>query len=173
MDRSSPGDLRPLVRMSGTVGSPHRHRSRTERRNVISRTEYGDSSDWVSALTGSGPAREQAVASLHELLLRVARREVSRRRAAIGVDGPELDDLAHQAAADAVIAIIAKIGRFRGESRFTTWAYKFVVLEVSNKIGRHFWQRRTWPMEQEEWDRLPDRFGIPPADQAAGPLTKS
>jgi RNA polymerase sigma-70 factor (ECF subfamily) len=94
----------------------------------------------------------------------------------------ELDDLAHQAAADAVIAIIAKIGRFRGESRFTTWAYKFVVLEVSNKIGRHFWQRRTWPMEQEEWDRLPDRFGIPPADQAeggiwsrryAGPSTKS
>ena len=132
------------------------------------RAAYGDSSDWVSALTGSGPAREQAVESLHELLLRVARREVSRRRAAIGVDGPELDDLAHQAAADAVIAIIAKIRRFRGESRFTTWAYKFVVLEVANKIGRHFWQRRTWPMEQEEWDRLPDRFGIPPADQAEG-----
>jgi len=101
-------------------------------------------------------------------MLGVARGEVSRRRATIGVEGPELDDLAHQAVADAVIAIIAKIRRFRGESRFTTWAYKFVVLEVSNKIGRHFWRRRTWPMEQEEWDRLPDRFGVRPADQAEG-----
>jgi RNA polymerase sigma-70 factor (ECF subfamily) len=125
-----------------------------------------DSRDWVNALTGSGPVREQAVVNLHELLLRVARREVSRRRAAISVDGPELDDLAHQAAADAMIAITAKIRQFRGESRFTTWAYKFVVLEVSNKIGRHFWQRQTWPIEQEDWDRLPDRFGLRPEDQA-------
>jgi RNA polymerase sigma factor (sigma-70 family) len=137
-----------------------------EAARVGGRVAYGDSSAWVSALTASGPARDQAVASLHELLLRVARREVSRRRTAIDVDGPELDDLAHQAAADAVIAIIAKIRQFRGESRFTTWAYKFVVLEVAGKIGRHFWQRRTWPMEQEEWDRLPDRFGVRPADQA-------
>jgi RNA polymerase sigma-70 factor (ECF subfamily) len=148
--------------------SPSESAGKAERDSVHRRVAYGDPYDWVSALTGSGPSREQAVAGLHQLLLRVARAEVSRRRVAIGVDGPELDDLAHQAAADAVIAIITKIGRFRGESRFTTWAYKFVVLEVSNKIGRHFWQRQTWPMEQEEWDRLPDRFGVRPADQAEG-----
>lgn len=35
--------------------------------------------------------------------------------------GPELDDLAYQAAADALLAIMAKVGQFRGESRFTTW----------------------------------------------------
>lgn len=126
----------------------------------------GDSRDWVSELSDSGPVHDQAVARLHALLLRVARREVSRRRGILDIDGPELDDLAHQAAADAVVAIIEKIGRFRGESRFTTWAYKFVVFEVSNKIGRHFWQRRTWPIEQENWDRLPDRFGFRPEDQA-------
>jgi RNA polymerase sigma factor (sigma-70 family) len=148
--------------------SPSEPAGKAERDLAHRRVAYGDSYDWVSALTGSGPVREQAAVRLHELLLRVARGEVSRRRATIGVEGPELDDLAHQAAADAVIAIIAKIRRFRGESRFTTWAYKFVVLEVSNKIGRHFWQRRTWPMEQEEWDRLPDRFGVRPADQAEG-----
>ncbi|WP_285584944.1 RNA polymerase sigma factor [Actinoallomurus iriomotensis] len=120
----------------------------------------------MSALTGTGSAREQAITSLHELLLRVARREASRRRAALGIDGPELDDLAHQAAADALVAITAKVRQFRGESRFTTWAYKFVVLEVANKIGRHFWQWRTWPIEQEDWERLPDRFGLRPEDQA-------
>jgi RNA polymerase sigma factor (sigma-70 family) len=126
----------------------------------------GDSRDWVSELSGSGPVHDQAVVSLHALLLQVARREVSRRRATLDIDGPELDDLAHQAAADAVVAIIEKIGRFRGESRFTTWAYKFVVFEVSNKIGRHFWRRHAWPIEQEDWDRLPDRFGFRPEDQA-------
>ena len=32
----------------------------------------------------------------------------------------------------------AKIGQFQGESRFTTWAYKFVIFEMSAKISRHF-----------------------------------
>jgi RNA polymerase sigma-70 factor, ECF subfamily len=127
---------------------------------------YQDSRDWVSALTGTESVREQAIVDLHGLLLRVARRETLRRRAALGIDGPELDDLAHQAAADALVAITAKVRQFRGDSRFTTWAYKFVILEVSNKVGRHFWQRRTWPIEQEDWDRLPDRFGLRPEDQA-------
>jgi RNA polymerase sigma-70 factor (ECF subfamily) len=139
----------------------------TARRQVARRqATCRDARDWVSALTGTGSVREQAVADLHALLLRVARREAYRRRAALGVDGPELDDLAHQAAADALVAITAKVRQVRGESRFTTWAYKFVVLEVSNKIGRHFWQRRPWPIEQEDWDRLPDRFGLRPEDQA-------
>jgi hypothetical protein len=54
------------------------------------------------------------------------------------ISGPELDDLAYQAAPDALLALTAKIGQFQGESRFTTWAYKFVIFEVSAKIGRHF-----------------------------------
>ena len=80
--------------------------------------------------------------------------------------GPELDDLAHQAAADAVVAVIAKIGEFRGESRFTTWAYKFVIFEVSAKIGRHFWRQPRVPMEAADWERLPDRFGLDPARES-------
>ncbi len=146
--------------------SPSEPADTAEREPARRRAAGRDSHDWVSALTGTGSVREQAVADLHALLLRVARREAFRRRAALGVDGPELDDLAYQAAADAVVAIIAKVREFREESRFTTWAYKFVLLELANKIGRHFWQRRTWQMEQEDWDRLPDRFGLRPEDQA-------
>jgi RNA polymerase sigma-70 factor, ECF subfamily len=82
------------------------------------------------------------------------------------VSGPELDDLAHQAAADALLAIIAKLGQFRGESRFTTWAYKFVIFEVSTKLGRHFWRNPTVSLEAEDWDRLPGRFGFDPAHEA-------
>jgi len=89
-----------------------------------------------------------------------------RRRSPAAITGVERDDLAHQAAADAMVAITAKLDRFRGESRFTTWAYRFVVLEVSAKIGRHFWRGPQVALDVEDWDRLPDRFGLDPARAA-------
>ncbi len=125
-----------------------------------------ESAEWVRVLAGAGPAREAALARLHELLLRIARGEVARRGPRLQVTGPELDDLAYQAAADALVAITGKIGQFRGESRFTTWAYKFVILDVSAKIGRHFWRNPGVPLDAEEWGRLPGHFGFDPAYQA-------
>ncbi len=91
---------------------------------------------------------------------------MARRGPRLRITGPELDDLAHQAAADALLAITAKLGQFRGESRFTTWAYKFVIFEVSAKIGRHFWRHPAVPLDAEDWERLPGWFGFDPAEQA-------
>jgi RNA polymerase sigma-70 factor (ECF subfamily) len=125
-----------------------------------------DSERWVRALESTGSGFEDACARLHELLLKIARSEISRRRGSHRVNGPELDDLAHQAADDALVAITRKIGQFRGESKFTTWAFKFVVFEVSAKLGRHFWRTADVALEGEEWGRLPDRFGIDPAGEA-------
>ncbi|HEY3955918.1 MAG TPA: hypothetical protein VGM53_21300 [Streptosporangiaceae bacterium] len=121
---------------------------------------------WVQALRAEGADRERAAARLHEMLLRVARAEVHRRSWQLRISGPELDDLAYQAAADAAIAVMAKLGDFRGESRFTTWAYKFVIFEVSAKLGRHFWRQPTVPLDTGDWDRLPGRFGLDPARQS-------
>jgi RNA polymerase sigma-70 factor (ECF subfamily) len=126
-------------------------------------TDLG-SDEWVASLRDG--CRDTAVAQLHELLLRVARSEVRRRNAGGQITGPELDDLAYQAAADAVLLVTSRIDEFRGESRFTTWAYKFVVFEVSTKLGRHFWKHRSAPSHAPEWDRLPDRLGMPPAEAA-------
>ena len=125
-----------------------------------------ESAEWLCALAGQGPQQEAALARLHEMLLRVAQRECRRRGPRLRITGPELDDLAYQAAADAMVAITAKLGQFRGESRFTTWAYRFVIFEVSAKIGRHFWRNPGVPLGAEEWDRLPDRFGFEPAQEA-------
>src|SRR5215470_14601837 len=125
-----------------------------------------DSAEWLRVLADTGPRREAALARLHEMLLRIARAEMGRRGPGLRLTGPELDDLAYQAAADALIAITGKLGQFRGESRFTTWAYKFVLVEVSAKIGRHFWRRPGVRLDAEDWDRLPDRFGFDPAQQA-------
>jgi RNA polymerase sigma-70 factor (ECF subfamily) len=117
-----------------------------------------ESRAWLSALRGQGPDRERAVAELHGLLLRAARHELSRRRAALSyVRGEELDDIAMQAADDALMAVLAKLDDFRGESRFTTWAYKFALLEAGVKLRRRAWQGREVLLEPDSWDRFADR----------------
>src|SRR4051812_25166577 len=116
-----------------------------------------ESVDWPRALTSRGC--DAAYARLHPLLLRFARRELGRRA---WIRGPELDDLAYQVTADALVSIRRRLSDFRGESRFLTWAYKFVLFEVAKKSGRHFWRLQHTPMDAEDWDQLPDRFGLDP-----------
>src|SRR5690349_18911953 len=119
--------------------------------------EEATSEQWLAALRGSGRERDAAVASLHELLIRAARFELSRRREALHfVRGEELDDIANQAADDALVAILAKLGDFRGASRFTTWAYKFVLLEAGVKARRRAWQGREVSLDDTAWDRVRD-----------------
>jgi RNA polymerase sigma-70 factor, ECF subfamily len=59
-----------------------------------------------------------------------------------------------------MLAILGKLDDFRGESRFVTWAYRFVILEVSSKLGRHYWRNPPVELDAGQWERLPDRFGI-------------
>ena len=126
-----------------------------------------ESADWLRRLSaGDGLRRHEAEGELHARLLRIALAEVRRRSAGTPVGGPELDDLAHQAAADAMLAILAKLAGFRGESRFMTWAYRFVMLEVSSKLGRHYWRDPPVALDAGQWERLPDRLGIDPQQHA-------
>ena len=125
-----------------------------------------ESSAWLSRLAAEGGERQAAERELHARLVRIALAEVRRRSASTPVTGPELDDVAHQAAADAMLAILAKLGDFRGESRFITWAYRFVILEVSAKLGRHYWRNPPVALDAGQWERLPDRFGIDPVRHA-------
>ena len=125
-----------------------------------------ESSEWLRTLSAGGAEQDAAEARLHRLLIRVSASELHRRRTQLDVTGPELDDMAHQAAADALVSITARLGQFRGESRFTTWACKFAIFEVSAKVGRHFWRRPQLPYDAEAWEALPDRFGFDAADGA-------
>jgi len=113
--------------------------------------------DWVDALRADGPERDRAVASLHDLLLRAARFEIGRRRAALShVRGEELDDIAVQAADDALVAVLAKLDDYRGASRFTTWAYKFALLEAGVRLRRRAWQDREVVLDAERWPGFAD-----------------
>src|SRR5258708_20133554 len=113
---------------------------------VIPAALDAESAEWLRALDEAGARREAGLARLHERLVRMARREVARRGMLLAVTGPELEDVAYQAAADALVAITRKLGQFRGESRFMTWACKFVIFEVSAKIRRHFWPHPPPPL---------------------------
>jgi RNA polymerase sigma-70 factor, ECF subfamily len=125
-----------------------------------------DSHAWLSALRTPGAERDEAVARLHELLVRAARFEVSRRRAALShIRGEELDDLALQAADDALVAVLAKLDDYRGASRFTTWAYKFALLEAGVRLRRRAWQEREVVLEPEAWPLMADA-GQNPEGQA-------
>jgi RNA polymerase sigma-70 factor (ECF subfamily) len=120
---------------------------------------------WLSALSDTGPEREDAVERLHALLLRAARFEVARRQRA-GRDAADLDDLAVQATNDALVAILSKLHTYRGDSRFTTWAYKFVLLEAAAKVRRSAWRGREVPLEAEGWAQLRDDRRAAPDTQA-------
>ena len=130
-----------------------------------------ESRAWIEALSGDGREREEAIERLHALLLRAAYFEVARRRRSTGDGRAEaFDDLAMQAADDALMAIMGKLHTFRGDSRFTTWAYKFALLEAGVKLRRRAWQGREVPLESEGWAQLPDRRQLPDGEAETAEL---
>ena len=111
-----------------------------------------ESREWLLALHGEGPIREDATARLHALLLQAARFEVARRRPTLPhLRGDDLDDIANQAADDALVSVLRRLDDYRGASRFTTWAYKFALLEAAVKLRKRSWQGREVPLEPESW----------------------
>ncbi len=111
-----------------------------------------DSREWLRDLRSEGSRREEAIARLHALLLRAARFEVARRRPTLPhLRGEELDDIATEAADDALMSVLRRLDDFRGASRFTTWVYKFALLEAAVKLRKRAWQGREVPLEPEGW----------------------
>ena len=125
-----------------------------------------DSAGWLRALDAGGPEREAAVDRLHALLVCAAFTEVDRRRSSTAAASGDLDDLAIQAADDALMAVLRKLHTYRGDSRFTTWAYKFALLEAAAALRRRPWHGRELPLEAEGWARLADDGRASPAGQA-------
>jgi len=115
-----------------------------------------ESREWLRSLHGTGASRDEAIARLHALLLRAARFEVARRRPTLPhLRGDDLDDVANQAADDALVSVLARLDDFHGASRFTTWVYKFALYEAAVKLRKRAWQGREVPLEPESWSLLP------------------
>jgi RNA polymerase sigma-70 factor, ECF subfamily len=99
--------------------------------------------DWVTALSLPGPEQEEALRSLHNLMLRASHHQVRRMRSALHDLGEDrIVELANEAADDAMLAVLAKLPTFEGRSRFTTWAYKFAILQCATAVRHYEWQHR-------------------------------
>ena len=137
-----------------------------------------ESASWLRDLQDEGGVRDEAIARLHAMLVRVARGEAVRRRTTLPARAAEeVDDLCVQAANDALMAILSKLDTYRGAARFTTWACKFVILEASTRLRRHAWRERKVELDDTIWDRLSDQ--APPVlkrledDQLIGALHRA
>ena len=111
-----------------------------------------ESREWLRCLHAEGSVREDAIARLHALLVRAASFEVARRRPSLPhLRGNDPDDIANQAADDALVSVLRHLDDYRGDSRFTTWVYKFALLEAAVKLRTRSWQGREVPLEPESW----------------------
>ncbi len=50
------------------------------------------------------------------------------------------------------MSVLRRLDDFRGESRFTTWVYKFALLEAAVKLRKRAWQGREVPVEPDVWE---------------------
>jgi RNA polymerase sigma-70 factor (ECF subfamily) len=124
-----------------------------------------ESREWLRCLRAEGATRDDATARLHTLLLKAARFEVARRKPTLPhLRGNELDDIAHEAADDALISVLARLDDFHGLSRFTTWVYKFALLEAAVKLRKREWQGREVPLEPDAWSLFPNA-GLEPDEE--------
>ncbi|MGI8846515.1 MAG: RNA polymerase sigma factor, partial [Thermoleophilaceae bacterium] len=138
------------------------------------RPRDAESGDWLQRLRSDGPDREQALDDLRQLLLKAARFEVHRRMGGLSyLRGGDDEDLAQQSADDALVAILGKLDDFRGESRFTTWAYKFALFEAASTLRRRAWQGREVPIATEHWTVIADRGSTPDVEAESSELMRA
>jgi RNA polymerase sigma-70 factor, ECF subfamily len=120
-----------------------------------------ESRAWLDALRAGGKAGRDAAGRLHVLLLSAARFQLWRRASPSLLRGETLDELATEAADDALVAVLAHLDEFRGASRFTTWAYKFGILHASVSLRKRMWKGHEFPLDGEGWHRLALSVGAP------------
>ena len=140
--------------------------SSTPRDRDVSRAGAAVPEDWVAALAFPGPEQDEAIRRLHVLMVRAARHQVHRMRGLLAHRGDDFcDELAQTAADEALTTLLHKLHTFEGRSRFTTWAYKFAVLQAATEVRRQAWAGREVRLDDADLWCDP---GPSPAAQAEG-----
>ena len=125
--------------------------------------------DWVEALSVPGPRQDHAMSSLHQMMLRACRHQIRRMGSTLaGVGSERLEEIANQAADEAMMSVLAKLTTFQGRSRFTTWAYKFAILQCATEVRRYAWRNREVELKDDVQIAQITERGPSPASQAEG-----
>ncbi len=97
--------------------------------------------EWLQDLAASGPVQDAAITDLRELLLRAALYFFSRNLDDLrGLDRDEILQRAEDCAQDALLAVMDHLQDFRGDSKFSTWAYKFAINKALVAARRERWK---------------------------------
>ena len=97
--------------------------------------------EWLHDLNASGSTQDAAIADLRDLLLRAALYFFSRNVGDFqGLSHEEILQRAEDCAQDALIAVLNHLSDFRGDSKFSTWAYKFAINIAMMAARREKWK---------------------------------
>jgi RNA polymerase sigma-70 factor (ECF subfamily) len=97
--------------------------------------------EWLQELESNGETRAAAVDDLRQILLRTALYVFSRKSGDTGnLDRGEIIQMAEDCAQEALIAVMKHLSDFRGDSKFTTWVYKFAVNTSLMALRRERWK---------------------------------
>jgi RNA polymerase sigma-70 factor (ECF subfamily) len=128
-----------------------------------------DPVDWVSALSTPGLEQDAAMRRLHQLMIRAAAHQVWRMRGALPDPSPAtVDVIVNQAADESMTALLAKLHTFEGRSRFSTWAFKFAILQAASDVRRLQWQHREVELRDLDLMDLPAAGHDSPEHHAEG-----
>jgi RNA polymerase sigma-70 factor, ECF subfamily len=109
-------------------------------------------SEWLAALKAEGALQTAALSDLRAYLLRASRYALSRSRNASRLATTDMDQLAEDCAQDALSSVFEHLDEFRGESRFTTWAYAFAINAALAAARRERWGRVSFDRLLEQPD---------------------
>jgi RNA polymerase sigma-70 factor (ECF subfamily) len=96
--------------------------------------------EWLADL-GAEETQAEALTDLRAYLMRAVFLYLERHRQDLAHrDRRELEHMADDFAQEALLQIRAKLHTFRGESKFTTWAYRFVINIAAGELRLHRWR---------------------------------
>ena len=96
--------------------------------------------EWIVALSDAGDGQASALSDLRSYLLRAALFTLQRALHYVGhLESSALGQIAEDCAQEALTAILQRLHEFRGDSKFTTWAYAFAVNTALTAARRERW----------------------------------
>ncbi|MDB5074054.1 MAG: polymerase sigma factor [Chloroflexi bacterium] len=105
-------------------------------------------------LRSGGPEREAASEELRDLLLRAALAYLVRQQYPVEAFGADsYTSIAEDYAQEAFVIILRQLDTYRGDCRFTTWAYRIIINLIADEMRRRCWRRRPLPEDTEVYPR--------------------
>lgn len=110
-------------------------------------TETRTNEEWLHDLTASGEKQDAAITDLRNLLLRATLYFFNHNLGDFAnLTRDKILQIAEDCAQDALIAVMGHLTDFRGDSKFTTWVYKFAINVALMTSRRESW--KTKPLEE-------------------------